>query len=188
MLNEIFGENCKRAKVFDLLLSHPYTEYTKTDIALITGIARGTLDTFIEEIVGYGIIRPTRTIGNGQLYQINMESRITQALNSFQNQLADIEIEKEMERYRKDVNPEIKPIRPFEEIIKREKIKTETTSDIDFDYSEFIKKITDSIQRIIEKPSEYEPTIYNLDETSSKINPNYLMKSSTKQEETIKIW
>lgn len=186
MIVEIFGEKCKRAKVFDLLLSHPYTEYTKTDIATITGIARGTLDTFIDEILGYGIIKHTRQIGNGQLYQINMESIITRALNSFQNQLADIEIEKEMERYRKDINPEIKPIRPFEEIIKIENIKTGTTSDIDFDYSNLIKKITKSIQLIIEKTPEYEPTIYNLYETSSKTNPN-LINRSTNQTETIKI-
>ncbi len=29
MITEILGENCVRAKVFDLLLSHPNTEYTK---------------------------------------------------------------------------------------------------------------------------------------------------------------
>lgn len=49
-----------------------------------------------------------------------MESSITQALNSFQNQLADIEIEKEMGKYRKERDSEVKPTRPFETIINKE--------------------------------------------------------------------
>ncbi len=125
MLSEIFGENCKRAKVFDLLLSHPYTEYTKTDIADCAEISRNTLDTFINDLLDYGIINKTRRIGNGQLYQINMKSTITQALNSFQNQLADIEFEKEMKTYKETVDEKINPIKPFEEIIKNEIVKEE---------------------------------------------------------------
>ena len=92
MITEIFGENCKRAKVFDLLLSHPYSEYTRTDIKESTGIAMDTLNTFVGQLVEYEIIKPTKKYGNGQLYQINMDSPITQALNSFQNQLEDIEL------------------------------------------------------------------------------------------------
>lgn len=125
MLTELFGENCIRAKVFDLLLSHPYTEYTKSDIAECAGISRTTLGKFIDKLVEYEIIKPTRQIGNGQLYQINMDSTITQALNSFQNQLADIELEKEMKIYKEEIDAEIGPIRPFEEIIKEEMVEKE---------------------------------------------------------------
>lgn len=142
MITEIFGKNCKRAKVFDLFLSHPYSGYTKTDIKESTGIAIGTLNTFIDKLVEYGIIKPTKRYGNGQLYQINMDSTITQALNSFQNQVADIEIEKEMRKYQKEVDPGIKPIRPFEEIMKREIKKQMETSDAPEKQSEvlFVKK------------------------------------------------
>lgn len=119
MIAEIFGENCLRARVFDLLLSHPNTEYTKKDIAECADISRTTLNSFIDKLVEYEIIKPTRKIGNGQLYKINLDSSITKALNSFQNQLADIEIEKEMKTYKEDVDESVKPIKPFEEIIKR---------------------------------------------------------------------
>jgi predicted transcriptional regulator len=119
LITEIFGENCKRAKVFDLLLSHPHIEYSKSDIAESAKISRVTLDTFIDKLVEYGIIKATRKYRNSQLYQINMDSTITQALNSFQNQLADIEFEKEMIEHQK-VDPEIKPVKPFEEIVKQE--------------------------------------------------------------------
>ena len=74
--------------MFDLFLSHPYSEYTKKDIADCAEISRGTLDTFIDKLVEIGILTITNNIGKFQLYQINMDSPITQALNSFQNQLA----------------------------------------------------------------------------------------------------
>ena len=163
MLTEIFGTTCKRAKVFDLLLSHPYTEYTKTDIAECAEISRNTLDTFIDDLVEYGIINLTRRIGNGQLYQINMKSTITQALNSFQNQLADIEFEKEMEKYKEEENVDIKPIKPFEEIIKKEMKK---------DFDGFDDKIAagnanESI-RIIGGPLESAVLEYYLGESGSQ--------------------
>lgn len=128
MITEIFGKNCIRAKVFDLLLSHPYTEYTKKDIAECAEISRATLNNFIDKLVDYGMMVPTRKIGNGQLYKINLESSIIQALNSFQNQLADIEIEKEMKRYKEEVDGSIEPSKPFEEIVRRQKTKTSSNN------------------------------------------------------------
>lgn len=163
MITEIFGENCKRAKVFDLLLSHPYSEYTRTDIKEITGIAMDTLNSFISQLVEYGIIKPTRRYGNGQLYQINMGSPITQALNSFQNQLADIEFEKDMKEYQKNINPNIKPIKPFEEIVKKE---IEKEYDAFEGYlNSFIEKANEPIQQI--GAETYEPVEYILAEASS---------------------
>jgi hypothetical protein len=52
-----------------------------------------------------------------------MDSTITKALNSFQNQLADIEIEREMKAYKEEIDESIEPIKPFDEIIKRQIIK-----------------------------------------------------------------
>jgi|GEM_PF-1585574 hypothetical protein len=117
MITEIFGENCLRAKVFDLLLSHPHLDYTKSEIAQCAGISRGSFENFIDKLTEYEIIIVTRKIGNSQLYKINLDSPITQALNSFQNQLADIEMEKEMREAQK-LDPEIEPVKPFEEIAK----------------------------------------------------------------------
>ena len=153
MIAKLFGENCKRAKVFDLILSHPYSEYTKTDINEITGIARGTLNTFIDDLIEYEIIKPTKPIGNGQLYQLNMDSTITQALNSFQNQLADIEFEKEM----KESGIETESIRPFEEIVKKEMEKNSHDNE----------KANESI-KIIEGPLESKILNYYLGESVSQ--------------------
>lgn len=127
MITEIFGENCKRARVFDLLLSHPHSEYTKTDIAEYAEISRTTLDTFIDELVEKGILKTTNKIGNSQLYQINMDSTITQALNSFQNQLADIEIEKQLKIYEETNNVSLPVKKPFEEMAKNSIISVSTS-------------------------------------------------------------
>lgn len=110
---EIFGKECKQTIVLDLLLSHPHTQYTKSDIAEITKMPIKDLNTFINKLLNYKIIK-TKNI---ELYQINMESPITQTLNSFQNQIADILIKKEMEKQKK-INPKINPIKPFKEIKK----------------------------------------------------------------------
>jgi predicted transcriptional regulator len=162
MIIEIFGENCIRAKVFDLLLSHPNTEYTITDMSECAEIARPTLYKFIDKLVEYGIVTHTRRIGPGKLYKINMDSSITQALNSFQNQLADIEIENEMRKYQKNLNPDTKPMKPFEEIVKNEMVNG---SIVDSNPNE---KANDSF-RIVE--GVLETTIsnyYYLEESSSE--------------------
>jgi DNA-binding GntR family transcriptional regulator len=130
MITKIFGENCKRVGVIDLLLSHPHSEYTKKDISECAEISRTTLDTFIDELVEFELIEQTRSIGRGKLYRINLNSSITQALNSFQNQLADIEIEKQIIEYEKIHNTKIEIKKPFEEIVKTEVAKEEKINEL----------------------------------------------------------
>jgi predicted transcriptional regulator len=96
MLTEFFG-NYPRIRVIDLLLSHPYTEYTKIDIAECSDVARGTLYGFFEELTKYKLIKPTRKIGNTQLYSIDMDSQVVKALSAFQILLASKVIENELE-------------------------------------------------------------------------------------------
>ena len=96
MLTEIFG-NCSKVKVIDLIISHPGTEYSKTDIAKLSGISRSTLYEFIEQLEEYGIIKATKKVGNIQLYELDTNSEITQLISAFQLSLADIEVDKQIE-------------------------------------------------------------------------------------------
>lgn len=96
MLTEFF-RNYPRIRVIDLLLSHPYTEYSKKDIAECSSVACGTLYEFFEELTKYKLIKPTRKIGNTQLYSINMNSPAVKALSAFQISLASKVIENELE-------------------------------------------------------------------------------------------
>lgn len=100
MLTEFFG-NYPRVRVIDLLLSHPYTEYTKKDMAECSGVARGTLYEFFDKLTEYKLIKPTRKIGNTLLYSIDMDSPAVKALNAFQNILAATGIGEEVEGHEK---------------------------------------------------------------------------------------
>lgn len=97
MLTDIFGES-PRVKVIDLFISHPETEYTKTDIANYSKIARSTLYEFLEELEEYGLVKKTKKVGNAQLYTVNMESKVTKLISAFQLSLAEIEIKKQLNK------------------------------------------------------------------------------------------
>lgn len=180
MITKIFGENCKRAKVIDVLLSHPHSEYTKTDISEIAEIHRTTLNTFIDELVSFGLIEVTRKIGKAHLYKINLNSPITQALNSFQNQLADIEIEKEVKKYEKEHQVKIQFTKPFEEIAKRNYIdmvknhnKTLWTFTIERNLKPF--------KKVINQSSQYAPTHYALGYAFTEPNQILLTENSNQK-------
>ncbi len=98
MLVEFFG-NYPRIRVIDLLISNPYTEYTKTDIAECAKISRSTLYDFFEQLEEYNLIKRTKKYGGTQLYQVDSESPAIKALSAFQMQLANIEIKKQMAMY-----------------------------------------------------------------------------------------
>jgi Fe2+ or Zn2+ uptake regulation protein len=96
MLTDIFGSS-PRVKVIDLFISHPWTEYTKTDIANYSQIARSTLYDFLEELEDYNLIKKTKKVGNAQLYMANMDSEVSKLISAFQLSLAEIEIKKQTE-------------------------------------------------------------------------------------------
>lgn len=100
LLTDIFGSS-PRVKVIDLLISHPGIEYTKTDIANYSGIARSTLYDFLEELQEYGIVKKSKKVGNAQLYMVNMNSEITKIISAFQLNLAEIEIKKHLKNEEK---------------------------------------------------------------------------------------
>jgi Fe2+ or Zn2+ uptake regulation protein len=95
MLSEIMGDY-PRVKVIEILITHPWSEYTKKDLSRASGISRRTLYTLLDQMETYQIIKPTRKIGSAQLYTLNRESKTTHALMTFQKELAEIEIDKQL--------------------------------------------------------------------------------------------
>ncbi|EKQ50776.1 MAG: hypothetical protein B655_2291 [Methanobacterium sp. Maddingley MBC34] len=95
MLSEIMGDY-PRVRVIEILITHPWSEYTKKDLSEASGISRRTLYTLLDELETYQIIKPTRKIGSAQLYTLNQESKTTHALMTFQKELAEIEISKQL--------------------------------------------------------------------------------------------
>jgi len=85
-----------QVKVIEILITHPWSEYTKKDLAEASGISRRTLYKLLDQLETYQIIKPTRKIGSAQLYTLNKESKTTQAIMTFQKELSHIEIEKQV--------------------------------------------------------------------------------------------
>ncbi len=112
MLTDIFGES-PRVKVIDLFISHPETEYTKTDIANYSKIARSTLYEFLEELEEYGLVKKSKKVGNAQLYVVNMESEVTKLISAFQLSLAEIEIKKQVNREKSASEKKLKNVEVF---------------------------------------------------------------------------
>ncbi|MGZ7096723.1 MAG: hypothetical protein ACXVHU_09660 [Methanobacterium sp.] len=97
MLTEIWGQ-CPKVKVIDLFISNPQSEYTKTDIANYSGVARSTVYGVIDQLQEYKIIKPTKKVGRSQLYQANVESEITKLIAAFQISFEDMEMDKEVNK------------------------------------------------------------------------------------------
>ena len=129
MLTEFFG-NYPRIRVMDLLLSHPYTEYTKKDIAECSGVARGTLYEFFDKLMENKLIKPTRKIGNTWLYSIDMDSPAVKALNSFQNILAATGIE-ELKGHDEEVEDIDKLFEDIDKIFEEEMLSRSSSADPD---------------------------------------------------------
>ena len=70
MLLEVIGETIVN-RVVDFLIEGRGLDYSKTDIADGCEISRPTLYKVLPVLIKEGIVKPTRTLGNVQLYTLN---------------------------------------------------------------------------------------------------------------------
>ena len=89
MFKEIFG-NCPQVKVIDYLISTPFSEHTKQQIAVGSEISRSTLNNFIDELVDIEII----TFKNSK-FSLNPQSNIVKGLMEISEELVEKEFEKQ---------------------------------------------------------------------------------------------
>lgn len=101
LLTQIFGE-CSQVKLIDFLVAHPWSEYSKTELADGAGIARPTLYKLLEKLLTEELILETKKVGNIQLYQTNRKSPIIKRISSLQGFLADRELEKQKKTYKQE--------------------------------------------------------------------------------------
>ncbi|MBN1385822.1 hypothetical protein JW968_02465 [Candidatus Woesearchaeota archaeon] len=85
---DLLGDD-PRIKVLDYMLENCIFDYTKKEIAENAGISRTTLDTFWIKLLEYGVLKKTRSIGNGTLYRLNHNSPIVKKMKEL-----DLEITK----------------------------------------------------------------------------------------------
>jgi len=75
----VFGEY-PQIKVLDFLIENDIFDYSKTQIAELSGISFNTLENLWDRLQGEGIIKKTRKVGNSQMYQLNKEDPIVKML------------------------------------------------------------------------------------------------------------
>ena len=115
MLLQVLGKT-PELKILDILLSHPYSKYTKIDLIECAVVDHKELNLALKKLIKYGLIKVAGIINEKVVYQINLENMAAIALNSFQNRLAWSEIEKE----REERLSKYKPITDEENKLKRE--------------------------------------------------------------------
>ena len=101
MLTKIFGE-CSQVKLIDFLVTHPWSEFSKTELAEGAQIARPTVYKLLDKLLAENIIITTKKVGNIQLYQTNRNSPVIKHISSLQELLANMEIEKQKKSFKEE--------------------------------------------------------------------------------------
>lgn len=100
MLTQIFGE-CSQVKLVDFLVAHPWSEFSKTELADGAQIARPTVYKLLDKLLKESLIVETKKVGNIQLYQTNRNSNVIKYISSLQGLLSDMEVEKQKKQSQK---------------------------------------------------------------------------------------
>ncbi len=101
MLSRIFGE-CPQVKIIDFLVAHPWSEFSKTELAEGAQITRPTVYKLLDKLLAENLVIETKKAGNIQLYQTNRNSEVIKHLSSLQGFLADIELEKVKKSFKEE--------------------------------------------------------------------------------------
>lgn len=91
MLVDIFGKH-PQIKVIDYMLSCPFHEMTKQQLAVGSEISRSTLDSFIDDFFEYGLLCKKES-----KYIVNSKSSFIKDFFNVSNKLVQIEIEKQLQ-------------------------------------------------------------------------------------------
>jgi len=88
VLTDVLGTHAK-VKLLVMLLSHNDRDLNPTEIARMAGIDRSTFYEHVDDLLAYGMIEQTRTVGNSPMYRINRDSKAAEALAQMEWELLD---------------------------------------------------------------------------------------------------
>lgn len=101
MLTKIFGES-SQVKLIDFLVAHPWSEFSKTELAEGAQITRPTVYKLLDKLLALNLIIKTKKVGNIQLYQTNRNSKVIKHISSLQGLLADMELLKQKTSFQEE--------------------------------------------------------------------------------------
>ncbi|MBR1610317.1 MAG: hypothetical protein IJ672_02350 [Methanobrevibacter sp.] len=96
MLVDILGKH-PQIKLIDYMLSCPFEDFTKQQLAIGSEISRSTLDRFIDDFLEYELL-----IKKGSRYVVNFKSVYIREFNVMLNDMTKREIEKQLQLPRED--------------------------------------------------------------------------------------
>lgn len=88
-LSDVLGDHPK-VRILTVLLSESGRDLNPSEIARIGGIDRSTFYEHKDDLLAYGVMEQTRTVGNSPMYQIDRENEAAKALGKLDHALMDI--------------------------------------------------------------------------------------------------
>lgn len=91
-LTDVLGDHPK-VRIIAALLSQSRRDLNSSDIARLAGIERSTFYNHKDDLLAYGIMEQTRTIGNSPMFQINRDNEAAKTLGKLDHDLRNIFLE-----------------------------------------------------------------------------------------------
>lgn len=88
VLTDVLGDHPK-VEIIVALLAENDRDRNPTEIARLAGIDRTTFYEHVDDLLAYGIVEQTRTVGNSPMYQIGRENPAAEDLAALEWDLLD---------------------------------------------------------------------------------------------------
>ena len=88
VLDKLFTDSAT-SKVLDFVLDEPQLDYSKKEIARKAGVSWKTVDNILPELESFGLVVFSRRINKAQLYKVNSNSRVFNALKTLDFEISD---------------------------------------------------------------------------------------------------
>jgi len=87
LLIKVFGSSPK-LKIIDILLTNPYFDFSKEELAKELGMSKQTLYKNFKDLEELRIVKVSRKIGRATMYKLNREHPLVKEINNLINQIS----------------------------------------------------------------------------------------------------
>ena len=89
VLTDVLGPHAK-VKILVVMIADNDRDLNPTEISRMAGIDRSTFYEHVDDLLAYGMIEQTRTVGNSPMYRINRDSAAAESLAQMEWELLDL--------------------------------------------------------------------------------------------------
>jgi predicted regulator of amino acid metabolism with ACT domain len=79
-------------RIIDFLVTFREFDYPLTEIAENTGVNRRTVERVMPNLLHYGLVKVTRTVGRSKMYQCNTGSPLVQGVVKVSSEISDHDV------------------------------------------------------------------------------------------------